>query len=289
MTAQIQKAFTSHGRINRNMILKEVQKIIEQSPGNKAEISSSDLADKFGVKAPTMDYHLDKLVQEGKLIVAKKRGKYNRRIFSLPKGYKPLQNQSHLNVVYDNIDEFKKVLKEKVQVEKEKNTKKEDNIQNVKSIKELTLDDQIEMFLSQSEDIQTAEKLLAKEDREILSVVNESIQQQIIYLKDLADQLSTVQNKELIQKLIDERNQNQEKLQALQKENQKLKQQLQENQGKYDIQPERIRMMQQLIMNTIDNYLDQPNHSLALGRREFRNKITKEVSDLAKYALNLED
>src|SRR5690606_2143475 len=71
-------------KVNRNSVLKEIKEMIKKSPEGEVEISSSELGDKFDVQAPTMDYHLGKLIEEGKLLLSPKRGRYNRKIYRLP-------------------------------------------------------------------------------------------------------------------------------------------------------------------------------------------------------------
>ncbi|CDQ41927.1 winged helix-turn-helix domain-containing protein [Virgibacillus salexigens] len=153
---------------------------------------------------------------------------------------------------------------------------------------DVSLDAKIENFLYQSRNVPTAEKLLNQQDREVLSVMNESIQQHIIYLKDLSEQLSTVQNKELIQQLIDERNDYLKEKDQMQNEIDILRNQLEHQKGNFDLDPKRIRLIQQNLFNVLDTYLDQPNHTLALGRKEFRKAMTTQINDAFRYILNLE-
>lgn len=119
--------------------------------------------------------------------------------------------------------------------------------------------------------------------------MNETIQQNIVYLKDLSEQLTTVENKQLIQHLIDDRNRMNKEVEKLQRELEETRKQSQQNLEKYEIDPNRVRFMQQMIFDTLDNYVNQPNHALALGRTNFRNKISKEINDLVKYTLHLEN
>ncbi|MGV7000274.1 hypothetical protein ACWA2C_16435 [Priestia megaterium] len=127
------------------------------------------------------------------------------------------------------------------------------------------------------------------EDREILSVMNETIQQTTVYLKDLSEQLSTIQNKQLIQHLIDDRNRTQEQMKRLEKEVEEAHALANQTKEKYEIEPDRVRFMHQMIVATVDNFVNQQNHSMALNRLNFRNQISKEVSDLVKYVLRLEE
>ncbi|CUB54114.1 hypothetical protein BN2127_JRS10_02621 [Bacillus subtilis] len=351
-------------KVNRDDVYREVVKEIELSPNGEAEISSSNLADKFGVQGPTMDYHLSVLVKNGSLILSDKRGKYNKKIFKLPSDANVIENKSdpkaevHIpfqskesQEKYNNfIEQYKKAnsknnkaaeSKEEqkdavqenktieqqedeliatnsgeyltsvftsVQTEEEEPKKvkepeevKEIEVSEVKEstpahtvdaasfeIKELTLDQKIEKFLNKTNQVHNAEELLSHQDKEILSVMNETIQQNMVYLKDLSEQLTTVNNKQLIQHLIDDRNRLNSEVEKLQKELEEARNQSQQTVEKYEIDPNRVRFMQQMIFDTLDNYVNQQNHALALGRIPFRNKISKEINDLVKYTLRLE-
>ncbi|MDR5047852.1 ArsR family transcriptional regulator [Bacillus thuringiensis] len=353
-------------KVNRDDVYREVAKEIELSPNGEAEISSSNLADKFGVQGPTMDYHLNVLVKNGALILLDKRGKYNKKIFKLPSDtnvieskndtkadvHIPFQSEESKEKFNNFIEQYKKKSKSKnneaaeskeeqkdavqenktieqqedeliadnpgkyltsvftpVQTEeveepnkvKEPEEVKEIEVSEVKEstpahtvdaanfeIKELTLDQKIEKFLDKTNQIHNAEELLSHQDKEILSVMNETIQQNMVYLKDLSEQLTTVNNKQLIQHLIDDRNRLNSEVEKLQKELEEARKQSQQTVEKYEIDPNRVRFMQQMIFDTLDNYVNQQNHALALGRIPFRNKISKEVNDLVKYTLRLE-
>lgn len=333
---------TKHKGIDRDDIYNEIKMQILSNPDNYMELKMNELADRFNVSSPTLDYHLDKLVQEGKLILSKKRGKYKRKIYRLPndvyekekqnkKSVSRSENQQNNILTPDAVERFKDFLSsfttDEVKIEKENEeehtttTADEVNIQETKEEtprihdlekedtkleipkkeetpkkeesyeldpKPLTLDERIEKFLNEAKQVHEADMLLQHEDREILSVINETIHENMVFLKDLSEQLSTIQNKKLIQALIDERNQNKEYIQRLEKEVKQARELANQTKDKYQIDPNRVRFMQQMIVATIDDYVNQPNHALALGRRDFRNKVTKEVSDLVRYVLGLE-
>lgn len=320
-------------KVNREQIYREIVKMIEQSPEREVEISSSDLADQFGVQAPTMDYHLNKLVEEGYLSLSPKRGRYKRKIYRLPhqahehitenikeKKEKP-KIELHDTFTPESAERFREFLEKHIKKDKKEEkgnqtvaeeieTREENKNEDISSkeihsidagfsltknkieepiqVKELTLDEKIERFLQQANQVHDAQELLRHEDREILSVMNETIHQTVVYLKDLSEQLSTVQNKELIQHLIDDRNRMQQKVQRLEQELDETRMQLNQTVKQYELDPNRIRFMHQLIIDTIDDYINRPNHALALGRTEFREKVSKEISDLVKYVLHLE-
>jgi len=314
---------TAPKNINRDEVYKEIREQILASPNQEAPISSSALARQFGVKAPTMDYHIKKLIEEKRIIQSERKRKHNRRVYLLPES----GNEKVVYTEDDDLDPLKKIIKDKLgkktDVETfnsgfislpQENQESQENldiltVNKVKPIKDnikqeqlwnvskndkienfdkLNLDSKIEEFLKSSNDLPTAEQLLTHADKEILSVMNESIQQNILYLKDLSEELSTMQSKQLISELIDERNNYIEEKNKLQEENDQLKAMLKENQGKFDLDPQRIRHIQQNIMSVIDSFLDQPNHSLALNRKEFRTTITKQISDAFRYILNLD-
>ncbi|UYX56057.1 helix-turn-helix domain-containing protein (plasmid) [Bacillus thuringiensis] len=349
-------------KVNRDDVYREVAKEIELSPNGEAEISSSNLADKFGVQGPTMDYHLKVLVKDGALILLDRRGKYNKKVFKLPSDanlvesndsaqtniHIPFQSKESQDKFNDFIQQYQKSKSTNTEVIESKQEHK-DTVQENKTIeqqedeliakdpgkylsnvfaavppeevekpeevegpeevevpevqesipdhtvnaanfeiKELTLDEKIEKFLNKTNQVHNAEELLSHQDKEILSVMNETIQQNIVYLKDLSEQLTTVDNKQLIQHLIDDRNRMNSEVEKLQKELEETRKQSQQTVEKYEIDPNRVRFMQQMIFDTLDNYVNQQNHALALGRIPFRNKISKEVNDLVKYTLRLE-
>ncbi|QHW35775.1 helix-turn-helix transcriptional regulator (plasmid) [Paenibacillus rhizovicinus] len=160
-------------------------------------------------------------------------------------------------------------------------------------IPEFSLDQKIQDFLARSNSIPSAEVVLQKTDRDILAVVNETIQQNMIYLKDLMDQLSTVTDKNLILGLVEERNQLMGKITKLEEEVKghvamitNMQKQNKQEQDKID--QNRVKMMYQVMVNTIDRFVDQPNQSMALSRNEFRKQVTTELSNLVKYVLGAE-
>lgn len=426
---------SSYRKVNREDIYNEVVNIIQNHNG-EAEISNSELAKKFDIQGPSLDYHLKHLVDEGKLILSPKRGRYNRKIYRLASGIdespnevtlnKPSSNKTEVHTPFlnqeslDKFDDFIKehlqksgnvegvftstsgagkssVLKAQMQSDLSKNnddkkqiidfsnSTKDENVNHVQEsteqnkhilfpnsdhelsvtfvkddnsevkkirsrnderlnenenyvqetgrstrekadetydvesrqpmtqqpdpvvseditepeayvkkpepikVKELTLEDEIQNFLNASSQVNDANTLLKHEDREILSVMNETIQQTTVYLKDLSEQLSTIQNKQLIQHLIDDRNRTQEQMKRLEKEVEEAYAQANQTKEKYEIEPDRVRFMHQMIVATVDNFVNQQNHSMALNRLNFRNQISKEVSDLVKYVLRIEE
>jgi DNA-binding transcriptional ArsR family regulator/Fe-S-cluster formation regulator IscX/YfhJ len=305
-------------KIDRPQIYRAIVRMIQESSEGEVEVSSSELADTFGVQSPTMDYHLNKLVDDGSLSLSPKRGRYNRKIYRLPASAKQdekptlkinedfspaardkfkdfisqhekKQIQEHATSTNDIQEEFPFHAPAAPEVEEEVQEKIETPESQPVHIEELSLDAQIQNFLKEVNMIGDAEELLQHEDREILSVMNETLNQTTVYLKDLSDQLSTIQNKKLIQSLIDERNRTQKQMERLEDQVEEARQMADQTVEKYEVDPNRVRFMHQLIISTVDNFVNQPNHALALGRTDFRNKISKEVQDLVKYVLHLED
>lgn len=347
-------------KVNREDVYDEVFKAIQQSPNKEAEISVSDLANRFGVQGPSMDYHLNVLVEKGDLILSDRRGKYNKKIYKLPESNisnQPNQNEqidiqvpfasedakskfdafikNHLkesdqtktnendnspndteiktnnndisdDIVKKDIDDKladenpgeyirqvfspEEVIEEKIEEVNQVNNPEviiDSNKTNIE-VKQLTLDEKIARFLNQTNQVHDAQELLSHQDKEILSVMNETIQQNMVYLKDLSEQLTTIDNKQLIQHLIDERNRLNKEIGRLQQELDTTRKHSQQTKEKFELDPNRIRFMQQIVFDTLDNYVNQPNHALALGRINFRNKLTKEINDLVKYVLHLE-
>lgn len=284
-------------KIDREQVFQVIADLIEKSENGETEISSSELADKFGVQAPTMDYHLKKLIDEGCIAVAPKRGRYNRKIYRLPSnaGEEQQASKAQVHKPFESIEsaeKFKKFLQEHApkdsNVQEELELQPKEEKKPVIETKELTLDERIQSFLEETGQVHDAEVLLKHEDKEILSVMNETIQQTSVYLKDLSEQLSTIKNKQLIQHLIDDRNRMQAQMEHLENELKEARAQINKTIEKYEIDPNRVRFMHQMIISTVDDYMNQPNHALALGRPTFRKKVSKEISDLVRYVLHLE-
>lgn len=296
-------------KVNRHHIYEEIKNMIQSNPEKEAEVSSSELADRFNVQAPTMDYHLNKLIDEGLLTLSPKRGRYNRKIYRLPSTPAQEKEEPKTEIVTpESAEKFKQFLEKHIKktAPKEVFEQKEENVQEtfdldteikdspkkeelVLEVKELSLDQRITRFLEEANQVHDAHMLLKHEDKEVLSVMNETIQQTTVYLKDLSEQLSTIQNKQLIQHLIDDRNRMQQQMERLEQDVQEARSQVDQTIEKYEIEPNRVRFMHQLIISTVDDYVNLPNHALALGRAEFRTKASKEVSDLVKYVLHLEE
>lgn len=291
--------------INRDDIYDRIKDIISSTETGRAEISSSELAREFGVRGPTMDYHLNIMIEEGLLEVANERGRYNRRIYMIPK------NQSNTKKVYksEDMDEIKEILQRKLKnkenaeiiesSEKEVHELSKEEIEESLSLdsakdkhseefKSLSLDEKIEKFLEESGKAPSASDLLTQKDRELISVMNETMHQNMVYLKDLSEQLTSIKYSETIKGLIDERNKHMAEIDELKEEKEALIKAVQENTGKFDIDPVRIRLMHQNIISILDMFLDLPNHSLALKRKEFRDAITEQISSAFQYVLNLE-
>jgi predicted nuclease with TOPRIM domain len=159
--------------------------------------------------------------------------------------------------------------------------------------REKTLDEKIDDFMLRTKAIPAPEDILKKDDREILAVMNETIHQNIQYLRNLEDQLSTVENKQMILQLVDERAKLMEDLKEqgntiddLMADMKSLKAEKQEKEEAID--PGRVRFMQQRILATLDNHVELPNHAMALGKHEFRKNLTKEINDLVRYVLGLD-
>lgn len=367
---------TSHS-IDRNDIINYIKKEIKKSPRKEYEVSATDLAKKFGIQSPSMNYHLKRFIEEGIFITADRKGTYGRKIFLLPtkKKKKPIINDldsftelvrskvdiksleekvaseivsENKNIIIENTEKGRhiyikisnvprkithnflypnlKVLKfsspgkssnanflkdNKIEEniknklkEKPSNTTiinktiilnepdaiedKSDEIKEAIVAGELTLNNRIEKFLNESKKIPNASQLISKSDKEILSVVAESIQQQQVYLKDLSNQLELMENLTLLHSMIDERNKMMEEMDQIRKEHISLLANFNEKSNQVSVDPQRVRIMHQIIINTLDTYLDSTNQSMALNRKEFRRNIVKEISDLANYLVGVD-
>lgn len=319
-------------KVKKANILVYVKNLILESEDGKAEVSAKEIADKFNYHPQTVIHYLEKLIEE-RHFVQVGTGKYRKKILALPNEQRPRaqvfdnaeefvehakkvisrqkkeqKEEPQNEVSHEEVLVEEPATEEAVQAEKEekKEQQKENSVvenqeehapvENQLDLepKELTLDEKIERFIQQSKLAQQAtEYLLKQKDKEILAVINESIQQNILYLKDLAEQLSTIENKELIQSLIDDRNANLKRISELEEEVQSLRHRLdeiyRENQKvKNAIDPQRVRAMQSRLIAILDNYVELPNHAISLQRREFRKQMIEEITHLCKYVLGLE-
>jgi DNA-binding Lrp family transcriptional regulator len=164
---------------------------------------------------------------------------------------------------------------------------KEKSIQPLVS-KPLTLDDRIQQYLATMKRVPKADDLIQHNDKEVLSVMNQSLQEILVYIKDLAQQLSTSENRKLIQNLIEERNKNLNTIQDLQAQVDSLKEENLKIRQKYQLDPKRIRQMQQLIISIVDNYVSLSNVQLTMDRDKFRKMMFEQVGHLADYVLHVE-
>jgi|GEM_PF-3038892 len=148
--------------------------------------------------------------------------------------------------------------------------------------REKSLDDEIRDYEARRKS-SSAETILTKDDREILSIASESLLQFQIFFKDLTDQLSTVEDKRFIQSLLDERNRNLEEIQNLQSQVTTLSQavnQITDQKGKDKESEQRAKDIYQALLYTIDTFVEQPAHAMYLNRTEFRKDIGDKIKEL---------
>lgn len=157
----------------------------------------------------------------------------------------------------------------------------------VHTIHGLSIEDRIQNFLSETKKVPTANQLLDQEDKEIIAVMNETIQQNMVYLNDLKETMNAFGHLQLLQSLIDERNKLVQKVEEIQGENQALKQAIEGSNNKYNVYPEKVRHMQQNLIFTVESYLDNTNAGLAINRKEFESKIVELINDFGDYAINI--
>lgn len=151
----------------------------------------------------------------------------------------------------------------------------------------LSLDDKIESFLQRTNNMYDAGVLLNQRDKEILSVMYETIQRNILYLKDLSDELGTVENRELIKSLIDEREAKIKEIKELQEEVKMLRER-QEIEESQKVNPQRARELQQRLVASVAIYLNGSSESLALKRNEFKKTFIEDLSELVNYMLGIQ-
>lgn len=336
-----------HNTVDKKDIVLHIMEAIKKDPNHEFEVSSTDLAREYGVKGPTIDYHISRLIKEGVFEVSPKEGRYKRKIFIEPKGGYPKRVLNQLGIkqekkkiekpLINDMDKFREIVTSKIKdipvdnepiatstdtvnastissdnayiVEPKPN--REENVQvapkdaetpkvKEKSIKveeetvsrfippELTLSDQINLFIEKSKSIESADMLISKPDKEILSVMTESIQQNLVYMKDLSNQLELMENLSILHQLIDERNKMIKEMEQIRTEHTELLKKMSADSKEVTIDPVRVRSMHQIIINTLDNYVELPNHALALQRKEFREQMTKEIADLANYIVGVD-
>ncbi|WDI05232.1 hypothetical protein PUW25_25830 (plasmid) [Paenibacillus urinalis] len=156
--------------------------------------------------------------------------------------------------------------------------------------REKSLDDQIREFQAKSRS-SSAQIMLEKDDREILSVAVESLNQIQMFFKDLTDQLSTIEEKKFIQALIEERNQNLQQIAELQNQISTMNDTINEMSSKKnkngDIEQKAKNIYQSLLF-IVDNFVDQPAHTMFLQKTEFRKDIGERVKELFLLAVRKE-
>lgn len=258
--------------INRDDIYQDVVELITHSPENESEISLVDLATKYGISSPTIDYHIKKLVEEGKIIQTENRGRYNRKKYKLPES--DLQD---LHRGLEGQQSFIDFIEEKNEVT---------TIEGI-DMKTLPLNEHINEYLEKVNGTISSESVLVKNDKEILSVTVETLQQTMVFIKDILDQLSTTKTKELIFRLIEERNDNLETIKKLEEQVLSLKEQIENMPKESPVDPQRIRFMQQILLSTVDSFVNQSNVSMTMNRKEFKEQAIKEIKDLVDYALGI--
>lgn len=257
--------------INRDDIYHDVAEMIAHSPEQESEISLVELATKFGISSPTIDYHIKKLVEEGKIIQTENRGKYNRKKYTLPQ-----EELSNLHRGLEGQQSFIDFIEEGTE---EKSPEPE--------MTQLPLNEHIKSYLSKVNGTISSNEVLVKDDKEILSITVETLQQTMVFIKDVLDQLSTSKTKDLIIRLVDDREENLKTIESLKKEIDQLKQELEDKPKGSNLNPQRVRFMQQILLSTVDSYVNQNNVSMTLNRQEFKEQIFKEIKDLADYALGI--
>lgn len=257
--------------INREDIYNDVAQMIAHSPKRESEVSLVDLATKYGISSPTMDYHIKKLVEEGKIIQTANKGKYNRKMYTLPPS--DLQN---LHRGLEGQQSFIDFIEEDTEA-----SSPEINMT------ELPLNEHIQQYLEKVNGTISSDEVLVKKDKEILSVTVETLQQTMVFVKDALDQLSTSKTKDLILRLVEDREANVKKINSLNKQINELKEELEMKPSESTLDPQRVRFMQQILLSTIDTYINQDNISLSLNRKDFKEKVFKEVKDLVDYALGI--
>jgi biotin operon repressor len=346
----------------RDKILQHVTDMLNEYETAEGPVSATKIAKSFKIASPTVQYHMDHLVNEGKLVdTGHKSGKQRiyrlpmlKKVFSLDDNAGFMQKlmdvknralASHIQPAHphehsQNLDNSSVMSREihdqlegvdtgnaktkadleitpeiedlKVEEPIEQldlNKEHEEEINEISSLdeakpeedpmlhiledRENSLEEQIDDFLGRAKSIPSAENILQQNDREILAVVNETIHQNILYLQDLTQQLSTVQDKRFVQTLIDDRNSNLQTIEEMKQQIQSMRDQillLQAENKKHQeaINLDRVKFMYGRIVHTVDSFVDLPNQSMALKKNEFRKQHTKELNDFYRYIAQID-
>ncbi len=301
-------------KVTPDEVYEYIRFLIERSPEKEVEIPISEMAQHFGVSPSTIDIRVNDLLEKEAFSVAPHRGLRNRRIFRMPdsrqaKVFNPM-NQSP-----DMIDRLKGAIPSSLRADppnvpeadlndppapkEDHNMPSEPAVVNPETKKfyeefeqrEQTLDDQIKDFQSRVQ-ASSAELILEREDREILSVATDSITQFGIFLRDILDQLSTVHDKRLIQGLIDDRNDRMNEIESLKQQNLILTTQLKETKDslgvRHDIENRGRAHIQQIIY-MMDKFFEQPAQTIYLDRAKFKKELSSEMMMLFRILMGQEN
>lgn len=150
------------------------------------------------------------------------------------------------------------------------------------------LDYEIMNFIHSAKSIYSSDILLSENDRNIISVLNETLQQNMMYFKSLTDALNISQNVKLVQALIDERNKLTQEKEELQQTLKFLQDEKKERIAN-EINPNRLRELQQNLISRTMIYLNSSNVDLSINRQDFKEEFLSSLSYLVNYALKIEE
>lgn len=289
-------------RINVHRLTDIISEQLRNQPNQTGQLNLRLLAEQFHVSPPAILYQLDQLVKNGilqSIPISEKRKHYR-----LIEAKKPEFDLYRFSLSIDDLEKdlkknqkpiFSKTIKtdhltvsnEEILPVESKNpiafheTIDDFPMDSFELTEELT-SNHIDDFVQRIQAAPTADVMLQKSDAEILAVMVESINQQSIFLRDLADQLSYAKDKKMVQFFIEERN-------RLLLENEQLKQAYQEEVEKQrqakKIDGQKIRLYQQNVMHMINSYTSSTPQELVLRKHEFNQKLTETIQDLIKYVL----
>lgn len=258
------------------------------------DVLSNLPADSPYVNQPAPESEVD---EEEHVDLSDSKAMFEKLISSIQKGKTPINTQSDEAANEDsdedelihNSEEVEQFNQSEPLADKEQEHSNYEKHVDVKSnSSQYDLDSEIMNFIHSAKSIYSSDILLSENDRNIISVLNETLQQNMLYFKSLTDALNVSQNVKLVQALIDERNkliQEKEELQQTLKFLQDEKKERIAN----EINPNRLRELQQNLISRTMIYLNSSNVDLSINRQDFKEEFLKSLSYLVNYALKIEE
>lgn len=292
-------------KINTNHLIELIKNELQHLPNQTGQLNLAILANAFHVSRPAILYKLDQLCKSGvikAIPVSEKRKHYQLSNDKVRSDFKIDDFATKLEDLLMPIKKTNKIVSfEDVKKETKAPVQTQEQVEpfdlSLDSMEVMTngdfeytqvykpeqTEETFDDFIQRIQAAPTTEVMMKKSDHEILAVMIESINQQSIYLKDLADQLSYAKDKSMIQFLIDDRN-------RLLKENDQLKDEIKNAYAQKPtvkkLDEQKLRLYQQNLMHMLTMYTASAPHELAIKRNEFREQMSITIQDLIKYTLS---